>query len=129
MFDLLTPLRFAVVTAQIVGGLIGQWAVWTQEALALHGEVRAIVKSGGAVPLDLLSLGAELTHANSAIFDPAKNFAGSIDGINEVLAREGLLAGPWCLFGRERLSPGQAEEISQVLAGRARPTARAQANG
>ena len=64
----------------------------------------------------MLALGAELTDANAALFDPAHQFAGCIPGIHEVLRRQGLLAGRWCLDPHEDLSPGQMEEIDRVLA-------------
>jgi hypothetical protein len=114
--DLLTPYRFGETTVHIVGGLLGQWAMWTPAAVALHAEARAIVRSGADVPLDLLARAAQLTDVNAAVFDAAHGFAGSIAGVNEVLARDGLLAGNWCLADHERLSPGQADEISRVLA-------------
>ncbi|GAA4206215.1 dihydrodipicolinate synthase family protein [Actinocatenispora rupis] len=113
--DLVTPYRFGERTVHIVGGLLGQWAVWTPAAVALHAEVRDAVRSGGPVPLDLLARGAELTDANAAVFDVAHRFTGSIAGVNEVLTRDGLLAGNWCLSDHERLSPGQADEISRVI--------------
>jgi dihydrodipicolinate synthase/N-acetylneuraminate lyase len=114
--DLLTPYRFGPTTVHIVGGLLGQWAVWTPAAVALHAQARAIVRAGGPVPLELLARAAQLTDANSAVFDAAHGFTGSIAGVNEVLAREGLLAGNWCLADAERLSAGQAEQIGRVLA-------------
>lgn len=113
--DLLTPFRFGDTTVHIVGGLLGQWAVWTPAAVELHRRIRSIVTSGADVPLDLLRLGADLTAANAAVFDPGNAFAGSIAGVNEVLARSGLLAGNWCVSDAERLSPGQAEELTRVI--------------
>ena len=101
------PLRFS-------GGLLGQWAVWTKSAVDLLGRCRTATNS--ADTLQLLSLGAELTDANAALFDPSHQFAGCIPGIHEVLRRQGLLAGRWCLDPHEELSPGQAEEIDRVLA-------------
>src|SRR5256885_9558356 len=38
-------------------------------------------------------------------------------GLHEVLRRQGLLEGIWCLDPNETLSPGQFEEISRVYAG------------
>jgi hypothetical protein len=67
-------------------------------------------------PLALLALGAELTDANAALFDPAHQFAGCIPGIHEVLRRQGLLAGRWCLDPHEELSPGQSEAIDRAIA-------------
>jgi hypothetical protein len=66
--------------------------------------------------LHLLALGADLTEVNAALFDPSHQFAGCIPGIHEILRRQGLLAGRWCLDPHEDLSPGQTEEIDRVLA-------------
>jgi dihydrodipicolinate synthase/N-acetylneuraminate lyase len=111
--DLLTP--FPVRTGgrdgerRIVGGLLGQWAVWTRSAVALLERTRC-----AAADADLLREGAALTDANGAIFDAAHAFAGCIPGIHEVLRRQGLLRGTWCLDPTESLSSGQAEEINRV---------------
>ena len=94
------------------GGLLGQWAVWTSKAVGLL--LRCKVAAGDEVSA-LLALGAELTDANAALFDPAHGFAGCIPGIHEVLRRQGLLAGRWCLDPHEELSTGQMEEIDRVL--------------
>jgi hypothetical protein len=80
------------------------------------GAPRAARTTRGTRALGLLALGAELTEANAAIFDPAHGFAGCIPGIHEVLRRQGLLAGRWCLDPNEDLSPGQADAIDRVLA-------------
>jgi hypothetical protein len=64
----------------------------------------------------LLALDSRVTDANSAFFDVENDFAGCIAGCHEVLRRQGLLAGTWCLDPNERLSPGQAEEIDRVYA-------------
>lgn len=116
--DLLTPFRFEAngrtVERRIVGGLLGQWAVWTKRAVELLADCqRAAAQS--AIPRGLLGLGVELTDANSALFDAANGFAGCIPGIHEVLRRQGLLAGTWCLDREEQLSPGQLAEIDRVL--------------
>ena len=55
-----------------------------------------------------------LTDANAAVFDAAHGFAGCIPGIHEVLRRQGLLRGTWCLDVHETLSPGQREELDRV---------------
>ena len=94
------------------GGLLGQWAVWTSKAVDLLQ--RCKVAAGDEVSA-LLTLGAELTDANAALFDPGHGFAGCIPGIHEVLRRQGLLAGRWCLDPHEELSTGQMEEIDRVL--------------
>jgi dihydrodipicolinate synthase/N-acetylneuraminate lyase len=118
VLDLVTPFRFLVggrqVQLRIVGGLLGQWAVWTQRAVELLEECHALARKGDAVPAELLRRAAEITDANAAVFDAANGFAGCIAGIHEVLRRQGLLEGIWCLDPRETLSPGQAEEIDRV---------------
>jgi dihydrodipicolinate synthase/N-acetylneuraminate lyase len=118
VMDLVTPFRFRVagrpVERRFVGGLLGQWAVWARRAVELLEECHALVASGDALPADLLRRAADLTDANAAIFDAAHGFAGSVAGIHEVLRRQGLLEGIWCLDPRETLSPGQAEEIERV---------------
>ena len=111
--DLVTPFRVRVgarsVERRIVGGLLGQWAVWTRRAVLLHERLRR--EAPGA---EALALGAALTDANGAIFDVRHNFAGCIPGIHEVLRRQGLLTGIQCLDPNEKLSPGQAKEIDRV---------------
>ena len=118
VLDLLTPFRFKIngrfVERRIVGGLLGQWAVWTRRAVELHEECRRVAASGEAVPAATLRRAVEITDANAAIFDAAHNFAGCIPGIHEVLRRQGLLEGIWCLDPNETLSPGQKEEIDRV---------------
>jgi dihydrodipicolinate synthase/N-acetylneuraminate lyase len=116
LLDLLTPFpvqpggRSAV--RHIVGGLLGQWAVWTRTAVQLLDRVRAT--RGGPLDASWLGEGAALTDANGAIFDAAHDFAGCIPGIHEVLRRQGLLQGTWCLDPTETLSAGQSEEIDRV---------------
>ena len=56
----------------------------------------------------------EITDANAALFDAANGFHGCIAGIHEILRRQGLLAGRWCLDPDEDLSPGQMEGIDRV---------------
>jgi len=115
--DLITPFPVTVGGERRVrwmdGGLLGQWAVWTHRAVDLLQRAR-IARGGGVLEADLLREGAALTDANGAIFDSANGFAGCIAGIHEVLRRQGLLAGTWCLDPRESLSAGQAHEIDRV---------------
>jgi dihydrodipicolinate synthase/N-acetylneuraminate lyase len=99
---------------RITGGLLGQFAVWTGAAVTLHARIREIVTAGVPVPQSLLAVAADLTDANAAIFDAAHGFRGCIPGIHEVLVRDGVLAGRWCLDPDEDLSPGQAAEIDRV---------------
>jgi dihydrodipicolinate synthase/N-acetylneuraminate lyase len=100
------------------GGLLGQWAVWTKSAVDLLNRCLAITSGvgDGGNPLALLADGAALTDVNRALFDPSHRFAGCIPGIHEVLRRQGLLAGRWCLDPNEDLSPGQLADIDRVLA-------------
>jgi hypothetical protein len=118
LLDLLTPFRIRVggrtVERRIVGGLLGQWAVWTRRAVAMLEECHKLTQANGAVPDELLRQAWELTDANAAIFDAANDFAGCIPGVHEVLRRNRLLAGTWCLDVPMTLSPGQAEEIDRV---------------
>jgi dihydrodipicolinate synthase/N-acetylneuraminate lyase len=114
--DLLTPYQVSAdqPPVRFVGGLLGQWAVWTRRAVELHAWCRGVVRLGGAVPQRLLTLGAQLTDANGAIFDAAHRYAGCLPGIHAVLAAQGLLAGIWCLDPRAELSPGQGAEIARI---------------
>jgi hypothetical protein len=118
VLDLLTPFRFTVdgrrIERRIVGGLLGHWAVWTQKAVELLARCHACVGEGGAVPPDLLRLSVAVTDCNAAFFDAANGFAGCIAGLHEVLRRQGLLEGIWCLDPGESLGPGQREEIDRV---------------
>lgn len=116
--DLLTSFDFAGPTGptatRIVGGLLGQWAVWTHSAVRLFADVRTARAGKPEVLPDLLARSAAWTDANAAVFDAGHNFAGSIAGVHEVLRRQGLLAGTWCINPAERLSPGQAAELDRV---------------
>lgn len=117
--DLTTPFEFDVggrrTTRFIVGGLLGHWAVWTRAAVELHARCRSQITAGKAIPSALLRDGVAVTDMNAALFDAANGFAGCIAGIHEVLRRQGLFAGTWCLDPEETLSPGQARELSRVM--------------
>jgi hypothetical protein len=116
--DLLTTYNFKVderqVTKEIVGGLLGHWAVWTHKAVQLLETVKLSKKQGSGIPLELLAQNVAVTDTNAAFFDAANNFHGCIAGIHEVLFRQGILKGIWCLDESEGLSPGQKEEIDRV---------------
>ena len=118
VMDLLTPFRFQIggktVERRIVGGLLGHWAVWTKRAVELHAECRRLAQTGGPLPVDLLRQAVEVTDANAAFFDAANGYAGCIAGLHEILRRQGLLEGIWCLDPKETLSLGQREEIDRV---------------
>jgi dihydrodipicolinate synthase/N-acetylneuraminate lyase len=115
--DLLTPYPIDVggktVRRWIDGGLLGQWAVWTRSAVKMLERIKR-ARESGSIDSSLLSLGAALTDANAAVFDSANAFRGCIPGIHEVLRRDGLLDGIWCLDPNETLSPGQDENITRV---------------
>jgi dihydrodipicolinate synthase/N-acetylneuraminate lyase len=115
--DLLTPFSVAIrgqpAVRWIDGGLLGQWACWTRTAVQLLERAKA-QRAEGMLDTPWLTEGAALTDANGAIFDVAHAFRGCIPGIHEVLRRQGLLRGTWCLDEHEQLSPGQAEELDRV---------------
>ena len=118
--DLITPFRFKTsagkpVERRIVGGLLGHWAVWTKKSVEILKTCQA-ASAKETIPADLLRLNVEVTDANAAVFDAANNFAGCIAGLHEVLRRQGLLEGTWCLDPHETLGPGQREEIDRVYA-------------
>ena len=118
VLDLLTPFTFmrdgALVTVRIRGGLLGHWSVWTRAAVQLLERIHAVVEAGN-VPPELLALDAQVTDCNSALFDVAHDFHGCIAGCHEILRRQGLLQGIWCLDPREGLSEGQADQLSRVV--------------
>ena len=114
LLDLLTEYRVSGKSLRIKGGLLGHWSVWTKRAVELLDRVHEIVELQAPVPQELLSLAVQITDSNAAIFDPQYGFAGCIPGLHEVLRRQGLLPGTWCLDPKETLSPGQAEEITRV---------------
>ncbi len=114
--DLTADFRLNAGTFHFAGGLLGQWAVWTKCAVELLQAIQNCRDEGGRGALDILGGSASLTDANAALFDAANQFAGCIAGLHEILRRQGLLAGRWCLDPEEDLSPGQLEEIDRVCA-------------
>lgn len=116
--DLLTPYDIAtangVVRRHFVGGLLGHWAVWTRSAVELHEDMKRARGGDTAAGDRALALSAGVTDANAAVFDSRGGFAGVIAGVHEVLRRQGLLEGIWCLDPEETLSPHQAELIADV---------------
>jgi hypothetical protein len=117
VLDLLTRFKFSVngetVEIRFVGGLLGHWGVWVKKAVELLDRIKSL---GDQIPADLLTLGAQTTDANAAFFDAANGFKGVVPGIHEVLRRQGIFAGTWCLDPNELLSPGQEDEIGRVWA-------------
>lgn len=122
VLDLVTP--FTVmrdgrpVTMRFAGGLLGHWSVWTKGAVEIFRRCRQAAALD-AVSADLLALDSRVTDCNSAFFDVANDFHGCIAGCHEVLRRQGLLDGIWCLDPEEGMGPGQKEEIDRVLAAHA----------
>lgn len=115
--DLLTEFRLAEgATLHFAGGLLGHWAVWTQQAVRLLDEVKACRSQNGIGGFELLARSAEVTDANAALFDVKNNFAGCIAGLHEILRRQGLMPGRWCIDPQEDVSPGQLAEIDRICA-------------
>jgi len=116
--DLLTPYRFPVngrwVEKRFAGGLLGHWAVWTSKAVELLAEIKTCIANNYQGAGELLARGIQVTDMNAVIFDAENAFRGCIAGIHEVLRRQGLLSGTWCLEKEEVLSPGQAAEIDRL---------------
>ena len=101
------------VTLRIRGGLLGHWSVWTRRAVEQLSAIHSAIAANQVTP-ELLALEAQVTDCNSALFDVAHDFQGCIAGCHEILRRQGLLEGIWCLDPDEGLSPGQAAELSRV---------------
>ena len=117
VLDLVTPFVAMrgdeAVTMRIKGGLLGHWSVWTKAAVEVFERCRQ-ESEREAVSAELLALDSQVTDSNSALFDVANNFRGCIAGCHEILRRQGLLEGIWCLDPDEDLSPGQAAELTRV---------------
>jgi dihydrodipicolinate synthase/N-acetylneuraminate lyase len=120
VFDLLAPFTVVVngkpTTMRIKGGLLGHWSVWVKKAVELLDRIHATVAAGGTASPELLALDSQVTDCNVAVFDVANDFHGVIAGCHEILRRQGLLEGIWCLDPKETLGPGQKEEIDRVYA-------------
>ncbi len=124
VLDLITPHRFMVngrkATRRFAGGLLGHWAVWTKGAVdwlnAVKDHQAGAGKKFGFATEDVLPHAIAVTDCNAVFFDAANNFRGCIPGLHEVLRRQGLLAGTWCLDPDEVLSPGQKKEIDRIYA-------------
>ncbi|WP_424140468.1 dihydrodipicolinate synthase family protein [Roseomonas chloroacetimidivorans] len=101
------------VTLRFQGGLLGHWSVWTRGAVQLLERLKAAV-AAGPLPPEILALDSAVTDCNAAFFDVANDFHGCIAGCHEILRRQGLLEGTWCLNPAEGLSPGQAEAIDRI---------------
>ena len=117
LLDLLAPYALnrgdEEVHLRLRGGLLGHWCVWVKSAVEILERAHQAVESG-QIPLELMRLDSQITDSNAAFFDAANDFHGVIAGCHDVLRRQGLMAGNWCLDPEESLSPGQAEEIDRV---------------
>jgi hypothetical protein len=117
VLDLVTPFTVAAngrqTTVRIKGGLLGHWSVWVKTAVELLESIHAEVATG-SISAELLALDSQITDCNAAIFDVANDFHGVIAGCHDILRRQGLLAGIWCLDPNETLGPGQKQEIDRV---------------
>jgi Dihydrodipicolinate synthetase family len=102
------------IAVSIKGGLLGHWSVWTKGAVDTFNRIRSAIQRG-VVDRDILTLAAKVTDCNAAFFDVANGFRGCIAGCHEVLRRQGLFEGIWCLDPKEELSPGQAAAIERVM--------------
>jgi hypothetical protein len=111
LVDLLTRFDLGGEPIRIAGGLLGHWAVWTKTAVS---HLALAKRHSEEIPSKLLTLAQQITDSNAALFDPSHGFHGCIPGIHEILRRQGLLEGRWCLDPKEELSPGQMEEIDRV---------------
>lgn len=115
--DLLTTFSFPVdghkVKVRFAGGLLGHWSLWVHSVVPLYEKIKAC-REKEEIPADLLTTAAQITDCNGAFFDAAHQFAGCIPGVHEVLRRQGLMKGDWCLDPSIVLSPGQKEEIDRV---------------
>lgn len=113
VLDLLTPWEFAGRRRFIVGGLLGQFGVWTKRAVELLEEIKT-ARTREQISAEWLAKNTALTDANAAIFDAAHQFRGCLPGIHEILRRQGLLPTTHCLNPAEVLSPGQEDELTRV---------------
>lgn len=117
--DLLSDFTFDVdgdsVTVNIRGGLLGHWSVWTKRAVEMHQQTQRAREGDRGLLSDLMSKANAVTDANGALFDAVNNFAGCIPGVHEILRRQGLMQGRWCLNPEEVVSPGQVDELDRVI--------------
>ena len=117
VLDLITTYRFEIdgktYEKGFIGGLLGHWSVWTKKAVELFEKCKA-VREMSEIPAEILTLAAEVTDTNAVFFDTANDFKGCIAGLHEVLRRQGMFKGTWCLNPDEKMSQGQAEEIDRI---------------
>ncbi|GAG53591.1 unnamed protein product, partial [marine sediment metagenome] len=120
ILDLVSPFSFRSkqqsATRRIAGGLLGHWAVWTSKAVKLLEQCQAVATDADQLSMEFVHLNTAVTDCNAVFFDAANGFRGCIPGIHEVLRRQGLLAGIWCLDENETIGPGQLQEIDRIYA-------------
>ncbi|MEZ4682420.1 MAG: hypothetical protein R2932_50265 [Caldilineaceae bacterium] len=105
-----------IPTVRFVGGLLGQWAVWTQQAVQMLASIQQQRAAGTLDHAHWLRYGTQLTDANAAIFDVAHSFRGCLPGIHWILQQQGLMAGTATLDPHEQLMPGQVAALARVCA-------------
>jgi len=120
VIDLLTQYKIPTPAGEksirIVGGLLGHWAFWTKCAVELLNEIHGLVDSEQPVSPQMFTLAAQVTDANAAVFNAVNNFAGCIAGVHEVLRRQGLMTGTWCINPKETLSQNHKKQIDEIYA-------------
>ena len=119
VMDLISNYSFKVdgkvYEKRFVGGLLGHWSVWTKTAVDMYNKLKEI-RTRDAIPAEVLKLANAVTDTNAVFFDTANGFKGCIAGLHEVLRRQGLFEGIWCLNPEETMSEGQNEEIDRIYA-------------
>jgi hypothetical protein len=115
--DLLTefvlPTPHGEERIRIAGGLLGHWGCWTQKSAEILVQVKA-ARLKQVLPRQMLTLAAQVTDSNAALFDAPHQYAGALPGVSEILRRQGLLENNFTLDPSEALSPGQFAEIDRV---------------
>ncbi|MFP6901233.1 MAG: dihydrodipicolinate synthase family protein [Opitutales bacterium] len=99
---------------RMAGGLLGHWAVWTKAAVDMLEEIKTARALDDFNPSRFSHLADEVTEMNHYLFDFDHGFRGCVPGVHEVLRRQGLLEGTWCLDPEERLSEGQADALTRM---------------
>lgn len=117
VLDLISSYQFTVngktYEKSFIGGLLGHWSVWTKKAVELFEKCKA-VRGMDSIPYEMMTLANEVTDTNAVFFDTANGFKGCIAGLHEVLRRQGIFKGTWCLNPDETMSEGQLEEIDRI---------------
>jgi len=110
----LIPTANGTKLRRMAGGLLGHWAVWTKAAVETLETIKAARSSENFDPADFAELASQVTEMNHFLFDFDNSFHGCISGVHEILRRQGLLEGTWCLNPNEVLSSGQSEALTRV---------------